>query len=93
MILSRLKITGELNFNTPKVVLDEIADVLCIKEKNPFRLILKINKSGNKNKISEDYKNDVNSLRVIARYVNPKQKNWKRSLLLQAFDFLNLFES
>ena len=93
MILSRLKITGELNFNTPKVVLDEIADVLCIKEKNPFRLILKINKSGNKNKISEDYKNDVNSLRVIARYVNPKQKNWKRSLLLQAFDFLESFGS
>ena len=93
MILNRLNITGALNFNTPKIVLYEIADSLSIKnENNPNRLILKINKASNRNKIVENYEDDIASLRIIARYVNCNNKNWRRSLLLKAFKFLNSFE-
>ena len=93
MILNRLNITGKLDFNTPKIVLEEIADTLSIKnEHNPNRLLLKIYKVFDRNKIKEDYENDINSLRIIARYVNCYNKNWRKSILLKAFKFLLSFE-
>lgn len=93
MFLNRLNITGEINSNTPKVVLDEIANTLAIRnEHNVNRLILKINKSYNKNKIREEYENHIPSLRLIATYVNCFHKSWKRSELIKAFNFLKSFE-
>lgn len=90
MILSRINITLEISSNTPKIVLDEIADSLSIKESNVNRLILKIDKC--KNKIKKDYETDIPSLRIIARYVNCFHKSWKRSDLIKAFQFLSSFE-
>jgi len=93
MILNRLNITGPIDFNTPKIVLDEIADSLSIKnECNYNRLILKINRVFNRNKIKENYEDDIESLRIIARYINSNNKNWRRSILLKAFKFLNSFQ-
>ena len=93
MFLNRINITNGISSNTPKIVLDEIADSLSIKkETNINRLILKINKYYNKNKIKKDYETDLPSLRIIARYVNCFQKNWKRNDLIKAFQFLCSFE-
>ena len=94
MFLNRLNITGEINSNTPKIVLNEIANTLSIRnEHNINRLILKINKSYNKNKIREDYENHIPSLRIVASYVNYLHKSWKRSDLIKAFNFLCSFEN
>lgn len=92
MILNRLNITGEIDSRTPRVVLDEIAESLSIKEHNINRLVLKIYKLYDRNKINQDYKNDIESLRIMARYINSHHTNWRRSVLLEAFDFLNSFE-
>ncbi len=93
MFLNRINITNGISSNTPRIVLDEIADSLSIKtETNINRLILKINKYYNKNKIKKDYETDLPSLRIIARYVNCFQKNWKRNDLIKAFQFLSSFE-
>ena len=93
MILSRLNITNGISQNTPKVVLSEIAQTLCIQnEHNVNRLILKIYKNSDKNIIREDWEKDISSLRIIARYVNYLHKSWKKKDLLAAFNFLSSFE-
>jgi len=86
MILSRLDITGEIDSNTPKIVLEEICKAHSINS------IYRITKS-KKNKIlvSKDYSN--NNLRIIAKYVNSECKNWRRSSLLKAFNFLQNIDS
>ncbi len=95
MIVNRLKITGEISYDTPKVVIEEIANAAGIKydSKNETvsytnRIISKINKFSEK-KIEN---HDIDSLRTIARYVNAHCKNWKKDVLMKAFFFLNSFE-
>jgi hypothetical protein len=98
--LSRLDITGEINLNTPKIVLEEIAHANSIKfdiqnDSVTYlsRIIIKLSKSSIKDVISEDFENDSNSLRVIAKYVNSHCKNWRKKTLLSAFNFLQNFIS
>jgi hypothetical protein len=84
--LSRLDITGEINLDTPKIVLEEIQLADSIKS-------IKTIKYNKRNKIKENYENDIDSLRTIAKYVNSKCKNWRKKSLLVAFDFLQKFIS
>ena len=94
MEISRLKIVGEIDCNTPTVVLEEICLCSGIKFEN-----LNLEKMRNKIRkyssqtISKEYENDKESLRIIARYVNPTCKNWKRHTLLKSFIFLQSFEN
>jgi len=90
MILNRLNITGDIDYYTPKIVLEEIADSFGIRRNYDIVLLKnKINKKLNNNKISNNYENNSDSLRIIARYVNSQCKNWKRETLLKAFTILN----
>jgi hypothetical protein len=92
MEISRLAIVEEINCCTPRVVLEEICLCSGIKfEENLEKTLNKIRKYSTQ-PISKDYENDTNSLRIIARHVNPICKNWKRNSLLKAFLFLQSFE-
>lgn len=90
--LTRLSITGGVTLSTPVVVLKEIADAHAISyyeenindKKYLTQLINSINTT-NVKAIKEPY--DMKDYGAIARFVN-KNYQWKKSVLLQAFDFL-----
>jgi hypothetical protein len=89
MLISRLKIIGEIDCDTPEIVLKEI----CICSGIKFTEDVKKISNNATQKISLNYENDANSLRIIARYVNPNCNNWRRENLLKAFLFLKNFEN
>ena len=94
MEISRLKIVGEVDCYTPRVVLEEICLCSGIKFEETCieKTLNKIRKYSSQT-IAKDYENDKESLRIIARYVNPTCKNWKRHTLLKSFLFLQSFEN
>ena len=96
MKISRLKIVDEIGCDTPRTVLEEICICSGIKfeenlDKNLEKILNKIRKYSSQS-VSKEYENDKESLRIIARYVNPTCKNWKRNSLMKAFLFLQSFE-
>ena len=97
MELNRLKITGDINHNTPQIVIFEICDSLGIKfDRNNYllqynnQLIRKIYKYCPKN-IIKIVNNE--SLRILARYINCHYKKWDKKSLLEAYRFLHSFEN
>jgi len=90
--LTRLSITGGVTLSTPIIVLKEIADAHAISyheesvsdKKYLTQLINTINTT-NVKAIKEPY--DMKDYGAIARFVN-KNYQWKKSVLLQAFNFL-----
>jgi len=100
IILSRIDITGELDLKTPKIVLEEIANSISVKfdSKNNSniyltKIITKLSQPSKKNIIIYNFENDINSLRIIAKYVNVNCKNWRKKELLKAFIFLENFRN
>lgn len=91
--LSRLAITGPVNLLTPNIVLTEIADAHGIRYDNDnmlnqkylIQLINTINTTG-VSTIRKPY--DRKDYRLMARFVNRKEQQWKIGTLTQAFDFL-----
>lgn len=85
--LSRLFITGPIDSNTPRVVIEEIqdSDVLAqrpdVLEQNPVKEIKSID--------LED--NNPDNWRYVALFVNPAVDEWKTSDLIIAFKFLLKF--
>lgn len=94
--LSRLLITGPIDYNTPICVLKEIADAHGIKYNNLYcndpdfvnHIIDFINKT-TVPKINADNK-DITHWQYMARFVN-KDCNWVQTKLLQAYNFLLKF--
>ena len=93
MKINRLKIVREVNGHTPRIVLEEICLCSGIKfgEESVEKTLNKIRKYSCQT-IAKEYENDKESLRIIARYVNPNCKNWKKLSLLKSFLFLQSFE-
>lgn len=92
--LSRLSITGEINFNTPLCVLLEIAGAHGIKYEDD-----NIKRTDIPLLIDKIYKTDIPSVSsnktgkdwsYIARFVN-KNINWSKSTLIEAYNFLISF--
>lgn len=90
--LSRLNITGELDINTPLVVLMEIltaSGISCTSFEDPsirYRLF----REASKQRSIETKSDDTLFLRYIVRFVNANEK-WKPYDIIKAFNFLNLF--
>ena len=97
--LNRLNITGDIDSNTPKCVLEEICRCNSIKfdvKRDSKEYINKIINKIYKSKIfliSENYETDYDELRLIARFVNPGNVEWKRKDLCEAFLYLEKFRS
>lgn len=94
-IISRLNITNKLDINTPIIVMKEIIDShgidINISEYKISKVIKIINESSGY-KINKNYENDIYSLQVIVRYINPNCK-WPKKQLLKAFNFLKTFDN
>ena len=96
-MLNRLSIV-EVGVDTPKVVLEEIAQAHSIRyistneDKDYIRRVIdKIHKAIEEDRyLPDNYWEDPTSLKKIARYVNPNCA-WKKTSLLSAFNFLTRF--
>ena len=98
ILLSRLSITGFIDLNTPQVVIVEIAeahglsfhlkDLISVVDLS--HLIYRINTTPCKT-IGMKYANDTNSLRLVAKFINPHTSQWSVKQLISAFQFLLLF--
>jgi len=94
-IISRIDIIGKINKNIPIEILKEIADAHGIfytiqdeKKKNFYKILRKSIKN---TFIKLKNKDKLKDLKKIARYVN-KNEQWEIEKLLQAYDFLQIFE-
>lgn len=91
--LSRLSITGPVSPDTPKIVIQEIADTHFIKyDENKLydsKYLVKLLSLINTKKVMTVRKPYTkNTLKIIARYVNPKCMSWRKESLEKAFIFL-----
>lgn len=95
-MLNRLNITGNIDSSTPKCVLEEICKCSSIKFKRENETSEYICKTIYKiysypgTRITNDFERD--DLRLIARFVNPDHKGWKKESLLKAYNFLISFD-
>ncbi len=100
IILNRLDITGPIDLNTPRCVIEEI----CVSHRIKFEqekledigyITNMINTIYNSptEKINKDYEDSRILLKTICGYVNPNHKGWRKKTLIKAFNFLQSFKN
>ena len=77
----------QIDYNTPIVVLRETCESLGILFNENWS-IQYLSKKIKKKEIPIP----ISDLRIIARYINPHCKTWKKESLMKAFQFFNTFE-
>jgi len=94
--LSRLAITGAISTNTPKVVIEEIADAHFIKyneqsliNKTYLVNLISVINTRKVKIVKKPYSKEM--LSTIARYVNSKYLHWRKESLIKSFNFLQQY--
>ena len=95
--VNRLEISGPIDDNTPKCVLEEICLASSIRfdlENNSYDYRKKCQKkilSYLGESISDKYEGNLDDLRILARFVNAKHKQWRKEVLLKSYKFMMEF--
>jgi len=100
ILLNRLDITGPIDLNTPRCVIEELCLSHRIKlekeklEDNDYiaNTINTIYESP-KETIQIPYQEDRTYLKTICGYVNAEHKGWRKDPLIRAFNFLQSFKN
>lgn len=95
--INRLNICGTINNETPKCVIEEICLASSIRfdvenDSDDYRRKCQkkiLNYPGER--VNEKYEENTNDLRVIARFVNAKHKEWRKEILLKSYKFMMEF--
>jgi len=90
IILSRLKITGEITNETPQCVIDEIWQIHGSEQSTPIDIRAIIQSASKTISISNDEIKDCKYLEHVAFFINPF-RYWDSDQLITAFTFIQQF--